>query len=212
MIRDTADNIAAACHGVGAVGVAVYTPAGAEVALDPLLPRGFARLLQRGSGFGERLANAAGDILAAGFSAVCLIDSDSPTLPTATLSNAVTRLDEEGDRVVLAGAEDGGYCLIGLKAPHPEVFDRIDWSTSRVQAQTRERVAETGLTISDLPTWYDVDDRTGLRRLCEELLGSPQADADRGYPAPHTRRFLATLVDQRDEAGDWRPSLQADAR
>ena len=212
MIRDTTENIAAACRVSHAVGVAVYTPAGAESALDPLLPDGFGRLLQRGTGFGERLANAATDLFAAGFSAVCLVDSDSPTLPTATLVDAVRQLETEGDRVVIAGADDGGYCLIGLKTPHPEVFEQIDWSTSRVRAQTEERAAAAALAVAALPVWYDVDDRASLDRLYDELLGPAGTAARPGYPAPHTRRFLATLSDERDEAGDWRLGVHADAR
>ena len=40
---------------------------------------------QRGEGFGERLQYTAEDLFAAGFSAVCLIDSDSPTVPRALM-------------------------------------------------------------------------------------------------------------------------------
>ncbi len=211
MIRDTAENIAGVCHSTPATGVAVYTPAGEEAAIDPLLPSGFGRVLQRGDGFGDRLAHAATDLFDAGFSSLCLIDSDSPTLPSSILATAVRALEADGDRVVIAGADDGGYCLIGLKARHPEVFQDIDWSTSKVRTQTIDRAHAAGLSVLELPDWYDVDDGQSLARLCQHLLGDR---ATNGYPAPHTRRFL---FDHRDELeaiiGDWRrTSVEADAR
>jgi rSAM/selenodomain-associated transferase 1 len=211
MIRDTADNIAGVCLTMRATGVAVFTPAGAEAAIDPLLPAGFARVVQRGEAFGERLANAAADLLGLGFTSLCLIDSDSPTLPPATLAAAVRALEGDGDRSVIAGADDGGYCLIGLKAAHPEVFAGIDWSTSRVYRQTLQRAAAAGLDMAELPGWYDVDDRATLRRLCDELLGSP-VHADGGYPAPHTRRFLLGLAAELDGIGRRPSGADADAR
>lgn len=208
MIRDTAENIASVARQTPAVGVAVYTPAGAERTIDPLLPAGFQRLLQRGDPFGERLANAAGDLLDLGFSSLCLIDSDSPTLPSTTLVAAVRALEADGDRIVLAGSDDGGYCLIGLKARHPAVFDEIDWSTSRVHQQTLERARAARVPVVELPPWYDVDDRATLVRLCRELL-EPGTSA--GYPAPETRRFLLDLEAQLEQLG-VRSSVEADAR
>ena len=88
-LRDTAENIASVTQDGGAQGLICYTPVGDEVAFDGLLPEGFALIAQRGDGFGERLQYAAEDILSCGFGAVCLIDSDSPTLPSNALRVAV---------------------------------------------------------------------------------------------------------------------------
>src|SRR5205814_3323838 len=79
-LRDTAAAIAKSC-GTTARGVGVYTPVGAEAAYIDILPSDFDLLPQRGQGFGERLAFAAEDLFRCGFGAVCLIDSDSPTVP-----------------------------------------------------------------------------------------------------------------------------------
>src|SRR5205085_729410 len=67
-------------------------------------------------------------------------------------------------------SDDGGYYLIGLKRNHLQLFERIDWSTERVLEQTRRRARELNLEVELLPTGYDVDDATTLRRLCDELL------------------------------------------
>ena len=66
-----------------------YTPVGDEAAFEGFLPAGFQLLGQRGDGFGERLLYACEDLFACGFSAVCLIDSDSPTMPQNALMQAV---------------------------------------------------------------------------------------------------------------------------
>jgi rSAM/selenodomain-associated transferase 1 len=191
-LRDTATAITEAC-GATARGVAVYTPLGAEAAYSGILPCEFELLPQRGDGFGERLALAAEDLFQCGFSAICLIDSDSPTVSAEIYAEAVALLSKSNDRVVLGPSDDGGYYLIGLKHNHRELFDPIDWSTERVLYQTRQRAGELSLEVSLLPTGYDVDDAAALRRLCDELLSQKSPPEI----APHTRKFLAALTAQR---------------
>jgi uncharacterized protein len=188
-LRDMAANINSIEE---ASGLVVYTPAGSESAFAGVLPEGFSFLAQRGAHLGERLCNATDDLLRQGYGAVCLINSDSPTLPRSILIRALQSLAKDGDRVVLGAAEDGGYYLIGLKHAHRNLFNEIAWSTSDVLARTRQRAAEIDLPVELLPPWYDVDDAATLTRLCDELLfTSPLNDA---YPAPHTRAFLEAIV------------------
>ena len=68
-----------------ACGIAVYTPVGAESAYTDILPADFSLLPQRGDEFGERLYFAVEDLFKCGFDSVCLIDSDSPTVPARKL-------------------------------------------------------------------------------------------------------------------------------
>jgi rSAM/selenodomain-associated transferase 1 len=206
-LRDTAENIAGVATAQPSEGVAVYTPVGAERAFDGLLPSGFKLVAQRGEAFGERLFHAAEDLLALGYQSLCLIDSDSPTLPRPLLAEAVRALSEAGDRIVLGPSDDGGYYLIGLKRAHPRVFDGIEWSTSQVLRQTVERAAETGLDVVMLPAWYDVDDAATLSRLCDELFrhdgkGADQSGLD-GYEASHTRKYLSQLVETEGRERIW---------
>jgi rSAM/selenodomain-associated transferase 1 len=213
-LRDTAASISIACRGGGlrppnatnarlhpgaqtaplqCLPVAVYTPIGAESDYNDILPAGFSLLPQRGDKFGERLYFAVEDLLKCGFKAVCLIDSDSPTVPAENFAGAVEQLSTSDDRVVLGPSDDGGYYLIGVTKPHRHLFEQIDWSTERVLDQTTQRATEIGLEVKLLPAGYDVDDDTSLRRLSNELL----ADTAATYIAPYTRRFLASLVVQR---------------
>jgi len=193
-LRDTFANIGQVD---GAQGIICYTPVGDEAMFDGLAPEGFALISQRGDGFGERLHLAATDLLACGFDSVCLIDSDSPTIPHAALQQAVEALAKPGDRVVLGGSDDGGYYLIGLKAAHAVVFERITWSTGSVFAETVERAAEAGLELVELPLWYDVDDGATLRVLAAELLEGkrPPFAAMDGFDAIRTREFLQALAE-----------------
>src|SRR6266853_1054235 len=174
-LRDTADAILIAAGTDTACGIAVYTPVGAESAYTDILPADFSLLPQRGDGFGERLYFAVEDLFKCGFASVCLIDSDSPTVPAENFAEAVELLSIGQDRVVLGPSDDGGYYLIGVKKLDRHLFEQIDWSTERVFNQTIQRATEIGIESKLLPTGYDVDNAASLRRLCDELLGENAA-------------------------------------
>jgi len=167
------------------VGMIAYTPAGAQTAFDGLVSASFKFIEQRGDGLTARLMNVAADLLATGYESVSLMNSDSPTIPPALIAEAVTHLacagDDHlaqtkdciapaGDRLAIIGADDGGYCLIGLTRPHCRVFEEIAWSTSAVLAQTLQRAAELRLIVLQTPSWYDIDDAASLRRLIGDLF------------------------------------------
>lgn len=192
-LQDMSANIAEVVARNSAEGVIVYTPVGAETAFEGILPPEFKPLAQRGESLGERLCNATEDLLRQGYDSLCLVNSDSPTLPQAVLDLAIESLSNDGDRVVLGAAADGGYYLIGLKNVHPRLFDRIAWSTADVLAHTVERAAEIGLEVDMLPPWYDVDDATTLNQLCKELFLSRRRDGN--YSAPYTREYLTRLIE-----------------
>lgn len=198
-LRDTCDNIISSSWNNPAAGVAVYTPADAESFYNALLPRSFGRISQRGSLFGDRLFHATEDLFSLGYDSLCLIDSDSPTLPPEFLQAAITALARPGDRVVLGPAQDGGYYLIGLKKLHRRIFEDVDWSTSRVLAQSVARAKEIDLPVTFLPSWFDVDDAASLRQLCYELFLKGRREEMQSppvaYQAPHTRAYLKRLIE-----------------
>ena len=197
-LQDTGVAISVCCRGLPAPspgrpivrGVAAYTPVGSESDYTDILPADFSLLPQRGKNFGERLYFAAEDLFKCGFKIVCLIDSDSPTIPAENFTKAIELLSLPGDRIVLGPCDDGGYYLIGLKRLHRELFERIDWSTERVCEQTRQRATQIGVRVHELPRGFDVDDRATLHRLCDELLGENARDS----VAPQTQEFLRELI------------------
>ncbi len=202
-IRDTTASFAEVKRGVPAAqGVAVFTPDEAAPIFDGLCPADFPLLRQRAGHFGERLFAAAEDLFAAGFSSVCLIDSDSPTMPPGALAAAVEILNGPEDRVVLGPSEDGGYYMIGLNRSHRALFDNIAWSTGEVFAQTCERAGEIGVPVEVLPTWYDVDDAASLAALCREFF-TEDGSVPRGFAAPHSREFLSAIIAAEGRARLW---------
>jgi rSAM/selenodomain-associated transferase 1 len=170
-------------------GVGIFTPVGSEGDYVDVLPSDFVLIPQRGNGFGERLMNAATDLLRVGFESCCLINSDSPTVTADAFRQAVVELQGADNQIVLGPSDDGGYYLIGMRKANRRLFEGIDWSTERVFTQTLDRARELTLNVHVLPKFYDIDDARALRRLCGELLGE-KSDAF----APATREFLVELV------------------
>jgi uncharacterized protein len=196
-VKDILTNLLAASESVPADCYAAYSPPGSEALFRDLLPQQIRLLPPRSIGLANSLPDAVEDLLAGGYAGACLVNADSPTLPTSYLIDAITRLSAPGDRVVLGPATDGGYYLIGLKHPHRQLFQDIAWSTESVYRQTVERAASIGLELVTLPAWYDVDDATSLHWLCQELFGGrrpPRCIAD-GYLAAQTRDYLRGLLD-----------------
>jgi rSAM/selenodomain-associated transferase 1 len=191
-VRDVAAAIEEVPTEVGRHGYGIYAPAGAESALRELLPPGFDLMVQVADDLGMALSGAAEALLAMGHDCVLLVNGDSPTLPPSFLSRAIASLRQQGDRMVLGPAADGGYFLIGLKHPHRHLFTNIEWGTDTVAESTRQRAAEIGLSVTELPEWYDIDDAQTLGWLKTELAGGAGRFRGGGR-ATATRAFLARL-------------------
>jgi uncharacterized protein len=206
-LADVASNIVAAAARAPIQGFAAYHPPGSEQFFDRLLPDGFKLLPPKEPTIGRSLFHAAQDLFAAGYRSVCLVNADSPTLPTQVLVETVRRLQEPGDHVVLGPAADGGYYLIGLKRFHRRLFEEIDWSTERVYRQTCARADEIGVPVASLPEWYDVDNGEMLAVLVREiqLRGSAANPYRGGYPAPCTTVFLERLTAENGSLQHLRP-------
>ena len=146
-----------------------FGPPNSEPFFRSILPDNFELMEVWRPHFGECLWLATSSMLAADHASACVLNSDSPTLPTAYLIEAAQVLARPGDRAVLGPSTDGGYYLLGLKHAHSRMFADIAWSTERVAEQTRERAREIGLELYELPPWYDVDDADGLRTVIADL-------------------------------------------
>ena len=96
-----------------------------------------------------------------------IIGGDLPTLPLGRLRAAFSALEQKP--VVLGPSLDGGYYLIGLRAPQPELFEGVAWSTPQVLEQTVQRLNQLGLEMACLEPWYDVDTVDDLRFLVSHL-------------------------------------------
>jgi rSAM/selenodomain-associated transferase 1 len=199
-LRDITENITAASRDAKIHGYVAYAPAGLEPLFDGHLADGTGLLLADGSpkmppkvqGFGRCLLHAVQALLAKGYGSACVLNSDSPTLPTKILTMTANLLAQPGDRAVLGPADDGGYYLLGVKNTHAHLFEDIAWSTERVASQTISRAGEIGLELVMLPSWYDVDDAAALARLIDSL-DKPRSSIDEKlmpYSAPATSAYL----------------------
>jgi rSAM/selenodomain-associated transferase 1 len=92
-----------------------------------------------------------------------VIGTDCPGLTAQDLRDTAEVL--RGYDAALIPAEDGGYVLIGLRQPRPELFSDIDWGTSTVADETRWLMSAHGLTWRELPALWDVDTPDDLERL-----------------------------------------------
>jgi uncharacterized protein len=201
-LRDVADNLLAAAALANINPWMAYAPVGSQDFFARNLPDGIGLIETVAPDFGACLFRSADSLLAAGHEAACLLNADSPTLPTGYLVAAATALAAPGDRIVIGPATDGGYYLIGIKQAHRRLFQDIDWSTERVLRQTLARADELGLPVVLLPSWYDVDDENALHQLIGELVdGRPfRVVGNKPTPASFTRRHLLRLLETCDLA------------
>ncbi len=156
--------------------VIYYTPAEAEGELrDWLGPEGLSWLPQCSGGLGERLAHGFQEGFRAG-DRICAVGTDAPGLTPHLVAEAFERIeDPNGPEVVLGPAHDGGYYLVALRAPAPELFEGIPWSTDRTLAVTLERALALGLGTELLSPLADVDRPDDVPR---ELLRAGPGGAD----------------------------------
>lgn len=204
-LQDIAANLRAAARHAAIAGYMAYGPPGIDSFsfFRRILPADIGLFEMWRGDFGICLYETIVALLDRGHSSAVVLNSDSPTLPTALLVETAARLAAPGDRAVLGPSTDGGYYLLGLKAAHRHMFADIAWSTERVAEQTVMRAREIGLELHVLPAWYDVDDADALRRLYAEMN-----DAEATFPspphglAPHRARHSATLLTDLCRRGD----------
>ena len=99
---------------------------------------------------------------------VLVIGTDCPALTELHLRGAANSL-REGNDVVIIPAEDGGYVLIGTRTAQPAIFAGIAWGTNTVLAESRARIIEQRLVLTEQPPLWDVDTEADLARLEREF-------------------------------------------
>lgn len=147
------------------------TPPGSREYFESIAPVGTLLLPVEGKNIGKCLSKATETLFSLGYRKVLALNSDGPSVPPEYLVQAARYLDEAD--IVLGPGHDGGYYLVGMTSPHPELFEDIDWSTERVLPQTLERARRLGLRPALTPQWYDVDTPADLARFEVELIQLP---------------------------------------
>jgi rSAM/selenodomain-associated transferase 1 len=156
-------------HPGGATGAArwrlvvAHTPADAAPALaawlDPQGAGGLAYAPQADGDLGARMRAAVERAIADGAPRVVVVGTDCPDVDAAVVGDAFAALDTAD--VVLGPALDGGYYLVGVRAPADRacaaLFEGVPWSAPDTLAVTLARAAAAGLSVARLAPLRDVD-------------------------------------------------------
>ena len=117
--------------------------------------KGWKNRPQGAGDLGERMQRAFAEAFAEGARTVVLIGSDCPAITREDIHDAWARLKQHD--LVVGPAVDGGYWLIGLRAPRTELFNGMPWSTENVLGETLRRARAMNLSVDLLRILADID-------------------------------------------------------
>lgn len=153
-------------------------------------PLGRLRELPQSTGdLGQRINSAIDALADRNALPVLFVGSDHPDLPTLYMDHLLVALASAD--LVLGKASDGGAWGIGVREPHPALFDEIPWSREDTARSLLDRAISLGLTERVLAPWHDVDEVDELRALWQRIH-------QRESEAPRTQAWLEAWP-RRDE-------------
>ncbi len=166
---------------LGTIDRAVYfTPADAGDHFSAFAAAGFALFPQTDGDLGTRQHHIFAEQAAAGYDAVTLIGSDIPDLPRHIVLRSFELLASGTADAVFGPSVDGGYYLVGLRRPRPELFQDIPWSTAKVLGKTLAVAAKLKLKTKLLPLRRDLDTFEDLRAFYRRYKDRPPAPGRAG--------------------------------
>ena len=129
-----------------------------------------------------------------------LIGTDCPALRPEHLSDSLGALHVDIDAVFIP-AEDGGYVLVGMKRPHPELFSGISWGTSEVMSQTRLHASQSKLRIAEPTTrsWGPRQSRRLPARVVARTDLGPSAEHAAGNCVEFCKQIWIAKLGRRDD-------------
>jgi len=136
---------------------------------------------QTGQGLAAGLASVFNDFATSGQRRVIAFNSDSPHLPPSVLQTAFEMLDARD--LVVGPTRDGGYYLVGARAPHSDLFASDGMGTANALETLLARARALSLSVHLTDPFYDIDVEGDLTRLAAELQLAPER-------APQTAAWL----------------------
>ena len=134
--------------------VVCYDPATAAAEVRAWLGEDVTLMPQVAGDLGHRMRCALDAALEVA-SEACVVGTDVPDLTAGLVEEAFEGLSNAD--LVIGPAEDGGYYLLALKRPIPELFEGVPWSTAEVLSRTLAAARRLGLEARTLETLRDVD-------------------------------------------------------
>ena len=115
---------------------------------------------------GERMAECFGRRFSEGAERTVIIGSDNAHLRHDHIRSAFSALEDHP--VVLGPADDGGYWLVGQRAPGIDLFTGVPWSSPDTLDATRSSLQKLDVEWHELETLPDIDTEEDLRMALED--------------------------------------------
>lgn len=164
LLRDTINTMAQ----LDDVDLAIaITPPESRSYFEGISPPGTLLLPVTCSDIGDCLNQVINQLLEFGYQKVVALNADGPTLPISFIESGFELLDDND--LVFGPSEDGGYYMVGITQPRPQIFEGVAWSTPEVLSQSLEIAERLGLKVALTPAWYDVDTAADIERLRADL-------------------------------------------
>lgn len=112
---------------------------------------------------GQRMHRALSHVLDMGYARAAIVGSDIPALTPRVVRSAFEALPQAD--LAIGPAMDGGYYLIGMSRPIPELFQGIPWSSRETLKETVGKARAMGLSMEILDILDDVDTPEDLEKL-----------------------------------------------
>ena len=136
----------------------IYYCGGSQQEMADWLGRNCTLCIQQGNDLGQRMEHAFAQTIQQGAERILLIGSDCPDITADIIISGLKKLNSHD--LVLGPAADGGYYLIGLRAPGNKnsiLLNSINWGTDQVLEQTLTQAKKGGLSYTLLPQLHDID-------------------------------------------------------
>ena len=140
-----------------------HTPDPEWVRLAAVFPYAAGYFPQEGTDLGEKMHHAMAKVLSLGYEAVVLTGADLPLMTAKHLESAFKVLESRD--VAIGPNPDGGYYLVGMKQPHPEIFHVPNYGGATVYENTVAAITAAGLSWAAAFSCGDVDTPEDLRNL-----------------------------------------------
>lgn len=146
---------------------------------------------QTGGSFGTRLDHALRSCLERCGGPVVVVGTDVPDLATRHLEEAIARLGNDRDRVVVGPSPDGGFYLLAAHSPIDGLGSAVHWCSGATLETLLEALSRAGRPVVLLESLTDLDRPADLERWLAGRVGT--LDAGWRAAVELLRRLLASL-------------------